>query len=180
MNVEKISFDRSTTTEANAVNDATSAFWDSAGVSSLIFNSAKASSNALMLSVKADQGITYGIVKSIEDMVNRYIQSISYGRNFKVSFLNTSPFNRDEVGGQYLKMCQVGMPMVSYLAATYGMPQVDLNNMNYLEDNILNIKERFMPLRSTNTMSSEDVGRPAAESGELTDDGEVTRERDEE
>lgn len=184
MPVEKISFDRTATTEANAVTDATSALWDSAGVSSLIFNSSKASSNALLLSIKADQGITFGIVNSICDMVNRYIQSTSYGKYFKVSFLDTSPFNRDEVGGQYLKMCQVGMPMVSYLAAAYGMPQSDMNNMNYLEDTLLGIKDKFMPLRSTSTMSSADVGneggRPEADAGDLSDNGEVAQERDEE
>lgn len=180
--VDKISFDRSAAAEANAVNDATSALWDSAGVSALIFNNVKSSSNALALSIKSDQGITFGIVKSIENMVNRYIQSTSFGKNFKVTFLDVSPYNRDEIGGQYLKMCNVGMPMVSYLAATYGMPQSDLNNMNCLEDDFLHIKERFMPLRSTNTMSAEAVeaGRPTAEAGELSDNGEIARERDEE
>jgi len=182
MDVEKISFDRSTSPESSAVADATSTFWDSAGVSSLLFNNSKASSNALLLSIKADQGITFGIVKNIGDMVNRYIQSKSYGRNFKVNFLDVSPYNRDEVGGQYLKMCNVGMPMVSYLAAAYGLPQADMDNLNYLEDDMLQIKERFMPLRSTNTMSSDtsgDAGRPTEELGEVSDDGEVTQERDE-
>jgi hypothetical protein len=181
--VDKISFDRSAATEANAVNDATSALWDSAGVSALIFNSAKASSNALALSIKADQGITFGVVKSIEDAVNRYIQAAGAGKNFKVTFLDVSPYNRDEIGGQYLKMCTVGMPMVSYLAATYGMLQSDMNNMNCLEDDLLNIKQRFVPLRSTNTMSSTDTGeagRPEAEAGQLSDNGEISQERDEE
>lgn len=74
------------------------------------------------------------------------------------------------------------MPMVSYLAAAYGMPQSDLSNMNFLEDTILGIKERFMPLRSTNTMpaESQERGRPEAEMGELSDNGELAKEQDEE
>lgn len=183
MGVEKISFDNTSSTESNAVSEAISSLFDSAGVSSLLFNnSSKSSSNALLLSIKADQGITYGIVKSIEDMINRYIQSLNFGKKFRVTFLDSSPFNRDEVGGQYLKMCQVGMPMVSYLAATYGMPQTDLDCLNYLEDDILNIKERFMPLRSTNTMSSDslsEAGRPESSAQELSDNGEIAKERDE-
>lgn len=183
MPVEKISFDKSNSAEANAVEDATSALFSAAGVSSLLFNSNKSSSNALLLSVKADQGMVYGIVKNIEDVINRYIQSTNFGKYFKVTFLDISPFNRDEVGGQYLKMCQVGMPMVSYLAAAYGMPQSDMSNMNFLEDDILGIKERFMPLRSTNTMSaseSEGVGRPESGLGEISDNGEIAKEQDEE
>lgn len=71
--------------------------------------------------------------------------------------------------------------MVSYLASAYGMPQSDLANMNFLEDDILGIKEKFMPLRSTNTMSadSQDRGRPEAELGEISDNGELSKEQDE-
>lgn len=184
MTVDKISFDNTSNTNSNAVADAISALFDSAGVSSLLFNnSSKSSSNALLLSIKADQGITYGVVKSIEDMVNRYIQSLNFGKKFRVTFLDSSPFNRDELGNQYLKMCQVGMPMVSYLAATYGMPQADMNCLNYLEDDILDIKNRFMPLRSTNTMSSDplaEAGRPEASMQDISDNGEISQERDEE
>lgn len=58
------------------------------------------------------------------------------------------------------------------------------DSLNYLEDTMLHIKERFMPLRSTNTMSSDanttdEGGRPAAEVGEVSDDGEITQERGE-
>lgn len=182
MSVEKISFDNSNKAQSNAVADATNEMFSAAGVSSLLFNSNKSSSNALLLSIKADQGLVYGIVKNIEDVINRYIQSLTYGKYFKVTILDTSPFNRDEVGGQYLKMCQVGMPMVSYLAAAYGMPQSDLSNMNFLEDDILGIKEKFMPLRSTNTMPAEaqDRGRPESELGDISDNGELAKERDEE
>lgn len=132
MSVDKITFDQTTSPESTAVSEAIEAFYSSAGVSSLMFNSDKASSNALLLSIKADQDITYGIVLGIQDMVNRFLQEKSYGRNFKVTFLNTSTFNRNEVADQYLKMVNLGMPMVSYAAAAYGMTQSEMMNMNYL------------------------------------------------
>lgn len=62
MSIEKISFDRTSTPEANSISEATNALFGSAGVSNLLFNGDKASSNALLLSIKNDQGITYGIV----------------------------------------------------------------------------------------------------------------------
>lgn len=181
--IEKISFERPSGAESNAVADAAEELFNSVGVSSLLFNSNKSSSNALLLSIKADQGVTYGIVKSIGDMINRYIQNTNYGKNFKVTFLDTSPFNRDEVGAQYLKMCQFGMPMVSYLASTYGMPQCDMDNLNFLEDVILDVKNRFIPLMSSNMMSSSDAqgeaGRPESGLGEISDNGELAKDQDE-
>lgn len=180
MPVEKISFERSSTPESNSISQATSALWSSAGVSSLLFNGDRASSNALLLSIKADQSITYGVVQSIADMINRYMQYTSYGKDFKVIFLDTSPYNRNEVGEQYMKMCNVGMPMVSFLAAAYGMSQADMDRMNYLEDDLLNVKDRFKPLQTANTMSSSDDtgGRPQSSMQELTDNGQISRERD--
>lgn len=179
MSIDKISFDRTSTPDSNTITEATNALFSSAGVSSLLFSGDKASSNALLLSIKADQSITYGIVQSIADMVNRYIQSTTYGKDFKVTFLDTSPYNRNEVGDQYLKMCNVGMPMVSYLAAAYGMSQADMDNMNFLEDTLLGIKDKFRPLQMASTMSSEEAGRPQQSAENLSDNGEISRERDE-
>ena len=98
MPISKISFEKSNTGDTDTISEAEQNMFTAAGVSSLLFNNDKASANALLLSIKADQAITFGIVKSIEDMVNRFIQSQSYGKNFKVTFLDCSPFNRKELG----------------------------------------------------------------------------------
>ena len=80
--ISKISFEKSNTGDTDTISEAEQNMFTAAGVSSLLFNNDKASANALLLSIKADQAITFGIVKSIEDMVNRFIQSQSYGKNF--------------------------------------------------------------------------------------------------
>lgn len=59
MPISKISFERTNTAEANTVAEAEQNMFTSAGVSSLLFNNDKASANALELSIKADQSITY-------------------------------------------------------------------------------------------------------------------------
>ena len=85
MDIKKISFEHANTSDTNTIADAEHNLFTAAGVSSLLFNNEKASANALSLSVKADQSVTYGIVKSIEDVINRFIQSQNYGKNFKRS-----------------------------------------------------------------------------------------------
>lgn len=87
MPVNKISFEKANTASTNTVAEAEEALFSAAGVSSLLFNNEKASANALALSIKADQAITYGIVKSIEDMVNRLLQAQAFGKGFKVTIL---------------------------------------------------------------------------------------------
>jgi hypothetical protein len=180
MDIDKISFERSGAQDPDTIAEAENALFGAAGVSSLLFNNPKASANALLLSIKVDQALTYSIVKSIEDMVNRFIQYQSYGKNFKVTFLNTSDFNRKEVADQYLKACQYGMPFISAYCATVGLGQAEMDGMSYLETDILELPKMFEPLIASSQMSSSDItdgsseegGRPEMEIGERSDSGE--------
>ena len=185
MPINKISFEKSNTGDTNTISEAEQNLFTAAGVSSLLFNNDKASANALLLSVKADQAITFGIVKSIEDVVNRFIQAQSYGKNFKITFLDCSPFNRKEMGDMYLKACQYGLPFISMYAASQGMSQSEVDCMSFLENDVLNLTERFVPLQSSSTQSStsvdgegatDDGGAPEKDIGDLTDSGEQSRE----
>lgn len=177
MEISKISFDRSTAGDSDTIAEAEQNLFTAAGVSTLLFNNNKASSNALLLSIKADQAITYGIVKSLEGVVNRFIQSYPHGKNFKVTFLDCSPYNRKEIGEQYLKAAQYGLPTISYYCASQGVSQAEMDCMNFLEDSVLDLKSRFRPLMSSATMSSDDAaGAPQKDIGELSDSGEQSRE----
>ena len=188
MPLKKIGFEHSNTGNTDTVAEAEQNLFTAAGVSSLLFNNEKASANALTLSVKADQSITYGIVKSIEDMVNRFIQAQGYGKNFKITFLDCSPYNRKEVGDAYLKACQYGIPMISYYCASQGLGQAEMDCMSFLEGEVLELYKMFKPLQSSTQMSSEaevtngngatdEGGAPPKEADELSDSGEQTREQ---
>ena len=183
MPIDKINFENSNTGDDNTVADAEQRLYSASGVSALLFNNDKASANALNLSIKVDQAMTFGIVKSIESVINRFIHAQSYGKNFKVTFLDCSPFNRKEKGDAYIKACSYGLPMISYYAASQGMSQDEVDYMNYLENNVLNLIERFKPLHSSSTQSSKQSstddnspGRPEKDETELTESGEQTRE----
>lgn len=185
MDIDKISFEKSNTGDTNTITDAQQNIFTAAGVSSLLFNNEKASANALLLSIKADQSITYGIVKSIQDAVNRIIQYQSYGKNFTVNFLDVSPFNRKEAGEAYLKAASYGLPTISAYAASQGIGQAELDSMSYLETKVLGLQDMFRPIRSSTQMSSAELdstaatdegGAPTKEVGEITESGEANQE----
>ena len=180
MPVSKISFERTHTDGVDAVAEAEQDLFSAAGVSSLLFNNAKASANALSLSIKVDQAMTYSIVKSIETMLNRFIRRHSFGKYFKVTFLDVSPFNRKEVSDAYMKAASYGMPVISYYCAANGIMQEDMDCLNFLEDDVLHIKERFRPLANSAQSGGADedrkAGRPQSDIEELSDAGEDWRE----
>lgn len=183
MDIEKISFERSNTSDTDTIADAEQNLFTAAGVSSLLFNNPKASANALSLSIKVDQMITFNIVKNIEDAINRFLQSQSYGKNFKLTFLNCSVFNQKELGDAYLKAASFGLPTISAYAATQGISQLELDNMSFMETKVLELHKLFKPLQSSSQMSSESIdaasddgGRPTKDSEDLTDSGEQSQE----
>ena len=185
MPIDKISFERTHTGDTDTISSAEQNLFTAAGVSSLLFNNEKASANALLLSIKADQSITYGIVKGIEDAVNRIIQAQSYGKNFRVNFLDVSPFNRKEAGDAYLKAASYGLPTISAYAASQGIGQAELDCMSFLEGRVLGLQDLFRPIQSSSQMSSSDVdsnaatdegGAPTKDISELSDSGEQSSE----
>ena len=181
MPIDKISFERNHTGETDAVADAEQNLFSSAGVSSLLFNNTKASANALNLSIKVDQALTYSIVKSIETMLNRFIRRHSYGKYFKMTILDVSPFNRKEMSDAYLKAFTYGAPTISYYCATNGINQDEMDCMMFLEDDVLQLKDRFRPPANSAQISSDDgdgngAGRPKKDIDELSDEGEAWQE----
>lgn len=184
MKMDKFSFERSTTADEDTVSEAEKSLFTAAGVSSLLFNNDRASGAALLLSIKVDQAMTFRIVKSIEDMVNRYIQSQKYGKTFKVTFLDCSRFNQKELGDAYLKAFSYGLPTISMYAASQGLGQEELDSMSFLETEVLGLQKMFRPpvnsaqMGSVVVTDSDDVGAPEKDIGDLTDSGEVSRERD--
>lgn len=184
METDKISFERTHAGDTSTVVEAEQSIYTAAGVQSLLFNNPSASATALLLSIKVDQALTFQIVKAIEDVVNRYIWYQGYGKNFKVTFLDVSPFNREQAADEYLKAAQNGLPAISMYSAAIGLGQAELDAMNFLERDVLGLVESFRPLRNSAQMSGEEVleeenaegGRPEKEGTELTDSGEQSRE----
>ena len=185
MPLDKISFERSNTGDTDTIAQAEQNLFTAAGVSTLLFNNDKASANALALSIKADQAITFGIVKSIEDVINRFIQSQNYGKNFKVTFLDVSSYNRKEVGDAYLKAAQCGLPTISMYAASQGLGQAELDTMSFLEGQVLGLQDLFIQIQSSSQMSADSLdskgatdegGAPHKDIEELTDSGEQSSE----
>lgn len=175
MEIEKIDFKHNANADIDEVAETENHLYAAAGVSSLLFNNPKASANALALSIKVDQAVTFRLVQSIECALNRLLHTLPYGKNFSIRFLDVSWLNRKEAADSFLKACQFGLPMVSHYCATQGLTQSDMDCMNFLEDDVLGIKERFVPLRSSATMSGE-AGAPEKPVEELSEKGEETRE----
>ena len=99
------------------------------------------------------------------DAINRFIQAQSYGKNFRVEFLNVSQYNYKEVGDSYLKAASYGLPTISAYAASQGIGQAELDSMSFLEGHVLQLQDMFRPIISSTQLNSNEISAENEGSG---------------
>lgn len=130
-----------------------------AGVSSEIF--APKGVQAIMLSIINDISFMMILANKYSRFVSRIVNSLFENANisFKYTILPLSLYNRSDFITDSLKLAQSGY---SYLlpAIAAGLSQREIVNVKDLENEVLNLKDKFIPLSSSYTESSGDVGAP--------------------
>lgn len=181
MDFKDISFERSNAADSDLTVNATKDFWNSAGVSAILFGEAN-NSSTVKVSIQADVAYAAGLIRQIERNVNRILKYKSSTVRFKINVLPITVYNQQEMNSLYLKNAQAGIPCKSMVAASLGENPSDISGLSYLENDFFNLAESWKPLQTSYTQSaknSEDSGgRPTnEEKGEtLTESGEATQE----
>lgn len=178
-----MTFQDNKTSDKSAAMEAQEDFYFSAGTSSLIFGSPKASSSSsLELSVKPDEQISYGLLRQLQSFFNTKIKLKRYQYKFKVEFLNQSEFNESKIADIVQKAATYGVSGAKLkYAAAIGLSPSDVIGMAYLEDQILEVGTNLFarPLISSNTLSNGETGRPTNKqlNEPITEAGEDSIER---
>lgn len=177
MPVNSFSFQSNSTADKDAVEEATSQMWSSAGVSSLIFNNTSAGSTGLTQSIRSDFDIASSLVRQIERWINRKLKNLDLTYKFKIQFLDTTRYNQEEMFDMYLKAGNSGLPVKNALASILGYSPSDTMSMAFLETNILHMRDDMFaePLLSSSTMSPDsEGGKPKQDT--VSESGQKTRD----
>ena len=180
-NAEAISF-KDNTNNTNNLSDAIENLYDASGVPSSLFNGSNVSSS-MKLAIETDAAIIYRFYRQLERYMNRFIKLRKYNRvNYKFAFRiqDSTVYNRDVVTDTYLKAAEHGLPFKLDYAVSLGVSQNRIIGNLFAENVALELHNRLIPLPTSYTMSSEDVGRPTNESQgkSLTESGEQTSDTD--
>jgi hypothetical protein len=164
-------------TDSTMVTNAEAAFWSEACTNSQLFGGVTTSSAALGLSAQTDEVVMFNFLRQFERWVNARLKLMSGQFKFQAIFLNVTSYNQDKVYQKYLDMGRYGLPMRNAIAATMGIPPSATINMSYLENDVLKLSEKEIPLKSSNTQSSTsstNAGRPVEDT--VSDAGDITRD----
>ncbi|SDX95288.1 hypothetical protein [Thermoactinomyces sp. DSM 45892] len=165
---------------SDGVAEAQQNFWTASGISSLLFNSDKSTSQGLLMSIKTDEEIVFKLLVQIERWLNRFLKFLYRDLLFHVSILPVTIFNQQDMYKMYLEVSQYGVPIKNHLCATVGLSPIETMNMAYLENDLLELHDKFIPLLSSHTMSPDELkneGRPPAESNEISDEGSRSQDK---
>lgn len=171
--VEAISFDSSSRTQINLVEQSKENVQDDSGVSSLVFNNEKSSSNALKDSIQADSNRIFPLLKFFNAILSFQLKPFK----FSVVFLETHKFNKKEVMEQCRTNLQFGGNRFDFIVST-GKEIYDFLQIAQLEK-LIDIDE-FMPIMISGSQQSgienKKNGRPEGEKGNISDNGEESQE----
>lgn len=182
MKIEPLKFERDRS-DSDGVAKAERDFWSGSGTSQLLFNTDTNTSQGLLMSIKTDEQIVFGVLTQIQRWVNRYLGYQFKDLLFNVSILPVTEFNKKEMFSMYLEAAQYGYPTKNHAAAVLGLEPIEVMNMAYFENDILKLHEKFIPLMSSHTMGAEGAaglggtgGAPKKEPANVSD--ETARSQD--
>ncbi len=159
--------------ELDTLSIAESSIYNSAGVPRAIFNSDKSSGAALNKAISVDESTMFKILRQLERWVNRKLKDENKKINFKVTFLNITEYNRKDMIDKYKDASTLGLPVKRHFCASLGLSPSDVQNSMLLENDVMNITDKFIPLSSSYTQPSDNKGGRPDEGDEIEEITEI-------
>lgn len=171
--------DNDKTKESSKVLNATKTLTNTSGGGQLLNASTLSGTTAIKMACKADaEFVLSSMLPQISGWFARILPFVIKNPS-TVHFYRVGRMGLDELRDQLLQDAQYGLPTKLSIMAINGIDQLQVLSLNHLEEDILNLADRFdSPLSSSFTSSGNtEGGRPTSDDGDLTDDGEASRDK---
>ena len=166
------------TSESNKVLKATKSLLNTSGGAQILNSAEISGTTAFMAAIRAD---TEFALSSLLPQINGWFNRIlpyAISNPSKIHFYHVGRLTRDEFRKELLEDAQYSLPTKLAIMSLSGIDEISTLSLNHLEEDILKLGDKFNdPLKSSYTSSANDVGRPTSDDGDLTDDGEASREK---
>jgi len=162
------------TKESNKVLNSTKTVLNTSGGAQVLNSADITGTTAYNAVLKVDTEFAIcTLLPQTEGWFNRIIGNMISNPS-RIKFFHVGRLTREDFRKEMLENAQYGLPSKMSVMVLSGIDELSILSMNYLEEEVLNLSERFdSPLSSSFTQSSE-VGRPKSDPSELTDDGEAS------
>lgn len=180
MDIDSVSFDKNATTDTNAISDAYQNIMEETGISQIFDSSRLTGSTSVKMSMLSDALMaTKGILPQVTAFVNERIQmeypnSVAY-----IKFIEVTTYTKEDRIKTLKDASALGLPVKMEYLTLLGYDPLESMASDWLENKLgLAIDKFIHPLVSSYTQSgdSDTGGAPTKDDGELTDEGESTKD----
>lgn len=182
LELDTIEFKDNDASDSNVLSKAYMNVIESNG--SIVMNSNKiTNSTAFKLAMKVECEDAMAPITQLNAWINFYLKYNFGVENIYVEFSDISPYFMDDEIEKYTKLAGLGLPIKTELASMVNANPQKSFGMDFLERQLLKIgTERWTnPLVSSAVQSgnpSDTGGAPEKEDGDLSDEGEASRDKD--
>lgn len=144
---------------SNKLRDST---YDSAGISTEMFNSERSNTQAVIYSQITDSILSFELLKQFSAFLNEDFKHNSALKNFEVCFLDTTRYNYLEIRNQMMSSVTTYNSKLQMLASHQLEPYQAFNMLK--QEELMNMDERLVPMKTSHTMTgdeSNEGGRPS-------------------
>lgn len=180
MPIDFINFNNDTVaSDTNKVQNATKTVLNISGGSQVLNSADISSSSGFNAAFKADTAFAISsLLPQTEAWVNYFVGQY-VGSPCKIKFFEVSIYTIDDFRKSLLETAQNGLPTKLAIMSTIGLSALDSLSLNYLEEEVLQLSDKFdSPLSTSYTQSSNDGGGQEKDITELSPEGELTRDKD--
>lgn len=178
MEIEPIQLDKSRE-PSDKVAEATRDVYNSVGINQYLFNPDKNSTAGLSKSIGKDEALVVGVYPQFERWLNRKLK-IAHPKwgDWLVKLVTATKLSEQEHLTALSNVGTLGLPVVGQIAAMLSITSVD--SMAYLENEVLELKDKLIPLASSHTGGIQDAGgRPTLDDDKISDSGQANRDSNE-
>lgn len=184
LDLDSIDFNQNAAEDTNIVNKAYQNLIEANG--DIVLNSNKiTNSTSFKFAMMAESMTAMAVVNQFNVWVNFYIKNNLSVEDVIVEFSDVSKYFKDDKIEQLLKLGGYSVPIKNQLMSLLGISPAQARSLEYLEDKLGLAKTKWInPLVSSNVQSglSENgdgsEGAPTKSDGDLTDEGEASRDKD--
>lgn len=182
MKVDEISFEKSATSDSNAITDAYRNFIEQAGVSQVMDASKLSGASAVNASIITDVlTATKALLPQVQAFVNERVQLKYPNAMVHVKFTNVTEFTKKDKIAQVKEAASSGLPVKMEWMSLMGYDPLEAMASDWLETKLgIAITKWINPVKTSYTQSgnSGTVGAPTKDDGDLTDEGANTKEQE--
>lgn len=175
--IDYISFDKNAaSTDINKVQNATKTVLNTSGGSQILNSADMKTSAAFEAIVKSDTEFAISsLLPQTEAWVNYFI-SLYVKNPSKVKFFEVSTYTIKNLRDELLENAQNGLSTKLAINAMSGFSELDTLSLNFLEEDVLGLSDKLVPLNTSYTQGNKDSGGQEKDIDELSPEGLDTRD----